>query len=144
MKLIKKTKNKFIDGLWEYAFEESGKITLADCWKAIEFICGIGDVGSIWVVEMHDPSDATVAGEVFDDVKEFSDWASKQEDKPESEGGYELDHAVVNIMVGEQNIRFEVAPLPTFGPKDRMIIFVETTDKSIGDKVVSRFADFKL
>ena len=123
---------------YSYALTEEGDIKLSDSWNAIKFLCRIGKVLSIGVIELHDVSDASVAGRKFETLKEFLEWSEKQEDKLESEGGYELDHAEVLTEVGGEKIELMVSPRPlwTREPvRKELIISFSTESEHIGDMI---------
>lgn len=123
---------------YSYSLTQDGDITLEDSWNAVGFLCRIGKVRSIGAIELHDVSDASVAGVMFGTLKEFTDWAEKQEDRLESEGGYELDHAEVITDVGGERVELNVAPRPlwTRNPvREKLIISFDTKDERIGDMI---------
>jgi len=123
---------------YSYSLTREGDIRLSDSWDAVKFLCRIGKVRSIGVIELHDVSDASVAGVRFGTLKEFLAWAKKQEDRLESEGGYELDHVEVLTDVGGERVEMTVSPRPlwTREPvRKKLVISFSTDSERVGDMI---------
>lgn len=131
-----------------YWFEWEGKISLQDCWNAVLFLSKIGKLIQIYTVELHDVSDASAAGAGFDSAEKFSDWAGKQKDAPEYDGGYELDHAEVFMEVDGKKLKVEVLPRPLWvsrgKSRDKLEMFFVFEDKAVGDEVAKVIKGFKI
>ena len=125
-------------GWCDYSLVKEGEIRLADSWDAVKFLCRIGTVRKIIVVELHDVSDASIAGAVFGTLKEFVSWAEKQEDRSESNGGYELDHVEVFTDVGGESVELTVSPRPLWSRelvRKELVVSFSTEDERIGDMI---------
>lgn len=132
---------KDIGGAWSYWFDWKGKITLEDCWNAVLLLSKLGKVHSILAVELHDASDVSMAGMAFGNAKEFLKWASEQEDAPEYDGGYELDHAEVVSEVDGEAVKMLVSPLPLWASRETgrtdLLVTFEAKDRMIGEKLAN-------
>jgi len=136
------------NGLTRYWFDWEGKISLQDCWNAVTLLSKMGELDSILVVELHDASDASVAGKSFESAEDFSKWAKEQNDAPEYDGGYELDHAEVFTIIDSEMLKIEVLPSPLWvgrgKSRTKLTISYVTDDEGVGSKAAKAIKKFKI